>query len=100
MDGTIADLVNFCKRIELTKDLPLTKKPGHKKTRKGQEKGKKKGGKKHKNKGQGSSVYQCMLHAPNETHNTEDCYALKNLVKGAKNRKKDSRQKIQEMRGS
>ena len=30
-----------------------------------------------------------MLHGPNKTHNTEDCYALKNLVKGAKNGKKD-----------
>ena len=42
MDRTIADLVDFCKRIKLTKDLPSSKKPGHKKTGKGQEKGERK----------------------------------------------------------
>ena len=34
-----------------------------------------------------------MMHGPDMTHNTEDCYALKNLVKGAKNRKKGPGQK-------
>ena len=100
MDRIIADLSNFCECIELTKDLPLTKKPNHKKTGKGQDKNGKKGVKKHKTKGQGSSFYQCMLHGPNKTHNTEDCYALKNLVKGTKNGKKYPRQKIQEIRGN
>ena len=38
-------------------------------------------------------MYQCILHSPNETHNTEDCYALKNLMKGAKNGKKGPGQK-------
>ena len=71
----------------------MTKKPGHKKTGNGQEKGGKKGGKKRKTKGQGSSAYQCMLHSPNKNHSTEDCYALKNLVKGAKNGKEGPRQK-------
>ena len=37
-----------------------------------------------------------MLHRPNKTHNTEDYYALKNLVKGAKNRKRSLRtEKVQ-----
>ena len=31
-----------------------------------------------------------MLHGTNNTHNTEDCYTLKNIVKGTKNRKQGS----------
>ena len=34
------------------------------------------------------AVTKNMLHNPNNTHDTEDCYALKNLVKGAKSGKK------------
>ena len=42
-----------------------------------------------------------MLHEPNNTHNAEDCYALKNLVKGTKNEKKDPGQtKIQKVWGN
>ena len=34
MDGTIVGLVDFCKRIQLTKELPVVKKSSHNKTRK------------------------------------------------------------------
>ena len=32
MDKTIAKMVDFCERIELTKELPTVKKTSHKKT--------------------------------------------------------------------
>ena len=89
MDGTIAELVNFCERIKSTKELLAVKKTSHEKTGKDHNKGNKKGAKKRKPKGESSSPYNCMLHVPNKTNNTEDCYALKNLVKGTKNGKKD-----------
>ena len=93
MDGIIAELDNFCKRIELTKELPVVKKTSHEKTGKDHNKGGKKGAKKRKPKGESLSPYNCMLHGPNKTHNIEDCYDLKNLVKGTKNGKKGSRTK-------
>ena len=93
MDGTIAELVNSCKRIKSTKELPVVKKPSHKKTGKDHNKGGKKGFKKRKPKGEGSSEDNCKLHRPNKTHNTEDCYSLKYLVKGATNGRKDPGQK-------
>ena len=89
MEGTIVELVDSCKRIELTKELPAIKKTSHEKNGKDHNKSGKKGGKKHKSKGGSSSPYNCMLHGPNHIYSTEDCYALKNLVKGTKNRKKD-----------
>ena len=70
MDGTIAELVNTCKRIKWTKELPVVKKPSHDKTQKDHSKGNKKGFKKCKPKGESSNIYNCMLHGPNKTHNT------------------------------
>ena len=89
MDETITELVNFCKRIEPTEQLPADKKTSHKKTGRDYNKSGKKGGKKHKSEGGNSILYNCMLHGPNKAHSTEDCYTLKNPVKGTKNRKKD-----------
>ena len=46
MDKTIAELVDFCKIIELTKELPMVKKSNQDKTRKDSNKGGNKGNKK------------------------------------------------------
>ena len=73
MDGTIAELVNFFKKVKSTKELPVVKKSSHKKTRKYHSKGGKKGAKKRNPKGESSSAYNCMLYRLNKTHNTEDC---------------------------
>ena len=56
MDGTIAELVNFCERIKSTKELLAVKKTSHEKTGKDHNKGKKKGAKKRKPKG----VFQAL----------------------------------------
>ena len=53
MDETIAELVDFCERIELIKELPAVEKLSHEKTRKDHNKGGKKGSKKRKTKGEG-----------------------------------------------
>ena len=93
MDRTITELVDFCNRVELTKELLVVKKTSHEKTGRDHNKSGKKRGEKLKCEGGISSPYNCMLHGPNKFHSTEDCYALKNLVKGNKNRKKDPRPK-------
>ena len=41
-----------------------------------------------------------MLHRPNKTRNTEDCYALKNLVKGEKQEKRPWAEKVQKIWGN
>ena len=79
MDGTIVELVDLCKQIKSTKELQTGKDPN---------KGSKKVNKKHKSEGEGSSYYKYMLHRLKKVHNTENCYALNNLMKGAKNRKR------------
>ena len=94
MDRTIAELVNFCERIKLTKELPTGKKTSRGKTGKDHNKGSKKGVKKRKPKGEMSSPYNCILHGPNKTHSIEDCCALNNIVKGAKNRTRTLDRKI------
>ena len=57
MDGTIAELVDFCERIESTKELPVVKKTNHEKTGKDHNKSNKKRGKKLKSKGGSSRPY-------------------------------------------
>ena len=89
MDGTIVELVDLCKQIKSTKELHVVKKSNQDKTGKDPSKGSKKVNKKHKSEGEGSSYYKYMLHRLKKVHNTENCYALNNLMKGAKNRKKD-----------
>ena len=101
MGGTIAELAVFCEQIKLTEELPAVKKSNQDKTGKDPNKGDKKGNKKHKPEGEISNPYNCMLHRPSKTHNIENCYALKNLVKGTKNRKKDpGQQKYQKVQGN
>ena len=92
MNRTISGLIDFCKLIKLTKDLPTLKNPDQEKSTKDSNKGGKKASKK-RNMPEGKNLslrtYHSMLHGPNNTHNTQDCYTPKNLVKQTKGGKRN-----------
>ena len=74
INGNTADFIQFCERMEKTEDKPAPKKENAN--------GKKRAHNKHGNKKEerpkkGNSSHCCMLHGPNDVHNTNECRTLK-----------------------
>jgi hypothetical protein len=85
-EGTITEVLNFCERMESAEEGSFEKVRNDQKTNGKNGKSKPKG--KPKN-GDGSKHY-CMLHGPNDTHDTENCLVMKktadSLKSGYKNK--------------
>jgi len=85
---TPGEILDFCERLEVAEaiETPVKAKKGNDRT------------KKHKSKNASARKeedpdYYCMIHGPNRSHNTDDCYSLKKQIKEGKYDNKGTKNK-------
>jgi len=79
IEGTAEEFVRFCERVEATDGA--ADEPEKISTNRSSDK---KRGKKRAREDADPQNFYCMLHGPNSTHNTEDCWSLKKTCEAAK----------------
>ena len=89
MIHTITEFVEFCERLEAVETYDAPTKPagnlkGSNKTSNKNSKRKREGNTANPVSETDTANYFCLLHGDNPTHNTDNCYALKNSVKKMK----------------
>eukprot|EP00957_Ditylum_brightwellii_P057108 4327769-Ditylum_brightwellii.AAC.1 len=82
VDQGLQKIVEFCTHLELCE--PSVDKPKGKKPSKSKNAGKRKADDTTPTKPAGKRKFYCNMHGCNKTHNTEDCFELKQRAKRAK----------------